>query len=234
MKNPIAGAIIENSHTETLLLSRDETETRARLAVATAALRKRDARLREIIERVGTCEMSFRTLHNPFNTLVRSIIFQQLNGKAASAIHARTVARLTTGRTLKPDDIIAASEEAMRECGLSRAKQLALRDLALRTHDGTIPTLARLNRMTDEEIVERLTTVRGIGRWTVEMLLMFRLGRPDVLPVGDYAICKAAMLLDGLEKFPTPKELIARGELWRPFRTVASWYLWRSLDQNSE
>jgi len=232
MKNRTVIIIAENNSLITSLLNSDEAATRAQLDFAAATLQKQDTRLGEIIERVGRCELDFRQLHNPFNTLVRSIIYQQLNGKAASVIHARTVANLATGRTLKPDDIFAASEETMRACGLSRAKQLALRDLALRTKDGTIPTLARLQRMTDEEIIERLTTVRGIGRWTVEMLLMFRLGRPDVLPVGDFAICKAAMLMDGLESFPKPKDLTARGEVWRPFRTVASWYLWRSLDNS--
>ncbi|MCP9495299.1 MAG: hypothetical protein MSG64_12705 [Pyrinomonadaceae bacterium MAG19_C2-C3] len=230
MKNRTVITATENSSSMALLLNSDEAATRARLDFAAATLQKQDARLSKIIERVGRCELDFRKLHNPFNTLVRSIIYQQLNGKAASVIHARTVANLASGRTLKPDDIFAASDEVMRACGLSRAKQLALRDLALRTQDGTVPTLTRLQRMTDEEIIERLTTVRGIGRWTVEMLLMFRLGRPDVLPVGDFAICKAAMLMDGLEAFPKPKELTARGEVWRPFRTVASWYLWRSLD----
>lgn len=232
MKNRTVGIIAENNALIASLLNSDETATRAQLDFAAATLQKQDTRLGEIIEQVGRCELSFRKLHNPFNTLVRSIIYQQLNGKAASVIHARTVANLATGRTLKPDDICAASEETMRACGLSRAKQIALRDLALRTQDGTVPTLARLQRMTDEEIIERLTTVRGIGRWTVEMLLMFRLGRPDVLPIGDFAIAKAVMLMDGLESFPKPKDLTARGEVWRPFRTVASWYLWRSLDNS--
>ena len=230
MENRIATIAAENNSVIPSLLGSDESVMRARLDFAAATLQKQDTGLSAVIERVGRCEMDFRKLHNPFNTLVRSIIYQQLNGKAASVIHARTVARLAAGRTLKPDDIFAASDETMRECGLSRAKQIALRDLALRTQDGTVPTLARLQRMTDEAIIERLTTVRGIGRWTVEMLLMFRLGRPDVLPIGDFAIAKAVMLMDGLESFPKPKELTARGEVWRPFRTVASWYLWRSLD----
>ncbi len=224
-----------DSSNDVVLLARSAVETRARLDLAIETLRRQDAKLALVIDRVGACQLNFRTLHNPFNTLARSIIYQQLNGKAAGAIHARVVERVAANkRTLAPQEIFDASEESLRECGLSGAKTLALRDLAARSLDGTVPTLARLKRMSDEDIINHLTIVRGVGRWTVEMMLMFRLGRPDVLPVGDFAICKAAMLLDDLPKFPTAKELIARGEAWRPYRTVACWYLWRSLDQPAE
>ena len=120
--------------------------------------------------------------------------------------------------------------EGLREAGLSGAKAAALRDLASKALEGEVPTLARARRMSDAGLVEHLTKVRGIGQWTVEMMLIFRLGRPDVLPVDDYGIRKGFMLTYGLSELPRPKELLAYGERWRPWRTVASWYLWRSLD----
>jgi DNA-3-methyladenine glycosylase II len=140
------------------------------------------------------------------------------------------VLALFGGVGLRPEDILGAPEEALRGAGLSGAKLAALKDLAAKTADGTVPTLARLRGMADEEIVERLTQVRGIGRWTVEMLLMFRLGRPDVLPVGDFAVRKGFALAYGLDESPKPKELLEYGERWRPYRSVASWYMWRAAE----
>jgi 3-methyladenine DNA glycosylase/8-oxoguanine DNA glycosylase len=188
-----------------------------------------DATLAALIERAGPFTMQIRRLHDPFEALARNIIYQQLHGKAAAAIHARVIA-LFGKKKLSPQDILSAPEEALMGAGLSRAKLAALKDLAARTLDGTVPTLARLRRMSDEEIVERLTKVRGIGRWTVEMLLIFRLGRPDVLPVGDYAVRKGFALAYGLNESPKPKELEQYGERWRPYRSVASWYLWRAVE----
>ena len=170
--------------------------------------------------------MQIRRMHNPFEALARNIVFQQLHGNAAEAIHRRVLA-LFGKKKLYPQDILEASEERLRGAGLSAAKLAALKDLAAKTLDGTVPTLARLRRMEDEEIIERLVAVRGIGRWTVEMLLMFRLGRPDVLPVGDFGVRKGFSLAYGLEELPKPKELVHYGERWRPFRSVASWYMWR-------
>src|SRR5829696_7522913 len=134
------------------------------------------------------------------------------------------------GGRLRPRDVLGASDEELRGAGLSGAKAAALKDLAAKTLDGTVPPLARLKRMGDEEIVERLTRVRGIGRWTAEMLLMFRLGRPDVLPVGDYAVRKGFMVAYGLDEMPKPKALEQHAEAWRPYRSVASWYMWRALE----
>ncbi len=205
-------------------------EADARLAVAVAELCERDARLAVFINRVGACGLRTRSLHNPFNALVRSIIYQQLSGKAAGTIYQRTLAALTTRKTLTPQDVLDATDECVRGAGVSGAKCAALRDLAARTLDNTVPTLARLNRMDDAEIIERLTAVRGIGQWTVEMLLMFRMGRPDVLPATDLAIRKGVALIDALEAMPAPREVITRGEVWRPYRTIASWYLYRALD----
>ncbi len=197
--------------------------------VAVRHLSKVDQRLSLLIKRAGPFSMEIRAIRSPFEALARNIIYQQLNGAAAATIHARVLA-LFGSRRLSPADILAASDEELRGAGLSRNKLESLRDLAARTVNGTVPTLARLRRMSDEEIVETLTQVRGIGRWTVEMLLMFGLGRPDVLPVGDYAVRKGFSLLYGLKELPTPKELTRHGELWRPYRSVASWYMWRVLD----
>jgi DNA-3-methyladenine glycosylase II len=188
-----------------------------------------DPVLAKLMKRAGPFALKTRHLHNPFEALARNIVFQQLHGSAAEAIHRRVVGLFGGGR-LRPQDILDAPEEALRGVGLSGAKTAALKDLAAKTLDGTVPTLARLKRMGDEEIVERLTRVRGIGRWTVEMLLMFRLGRPDVLPVGDYAVRKGFMVAYGLGQMPKPKEIELHAEAWRPYRSVASWYMWRALE----
>jgi DNA-3-methyladenine glycosylase II len=185
-----------------------------------------DSTLGRVIERAGPFNLPIRKLHNRFEDLARNIIYQQLHGNAAAAIHGRVLA-LFGKKKLSPQDILLASEESLRGAGLSGAKLVAIKDLAAKTLDGTVPTLARLRRMADEEIIEKLIQVRGIGRWTVEMLLIFRLGRPDVLPVGDFAVRKGFSIVYGLKDLPKPKELIHYGERWKPFRSVASWYLWR-------
>jgi DNA-3-methyladenine glycosylase II len=192
-------------------------------------LRSADATLARLMERAGPFAMEIRKLHDPFEALARNIVYQQLHGNAAAAIHGRVLA-LFGGGKLRPEDILSAPEADLRGAGLSGAKLAALKDLAAKTADGTVPTLARLRRMADEEIVARLTQVRGIGRWTVEMLLMFRLGRPDVLPVGDFAVRKGFALAYGLPESPKPKELAEYGERWRPYRSVASWYMWRAVE----
>jgi DNA-3-methyladenine glycosylase II len=196
---------------------------------AVRRLAKADPVLARLMKRAGPFALQTRHLHNPFEALARNIVFQQLHGSAAEAIHGRLVGLFGGGR-LRPRDVLVASEESLRGVGLSGAKTAALKDLAAKTLDGTVPTLARLKRMDDEEIVERLTRVRGIGRWTVEMLLMFRLGRPDVLPVGDFAVRKGFMVAYGLGEMPKPKALEAHAEVWRPYRSVASWYMWRALE----
>ncbi|MEN3334325.1 MAG: methylated-DNA-[protein]-cysteine S-methyltransferase [Blastocatellia bacterium] len=188
-----------------------------------------DLALARLIEAAGPFRMEIRTLHSPFEALARNIVYQQLNGSAAAAIHARVLA-LFGNKQLRPQQILDASDEALRGAGLSRNKLEALRDLAAKTLDGTVPSLARLKRMGDEEIIERLTQVRGIGRWTVEMLLMSRLGRPDVLPVGDFGVRKGFSIVYRTEGLPTPGELARYGERWRPYRSVASWYMWRAVE----
>ncbi len=197
---------------------------------AVAHLSAVDEPLAALMRRVGPFNMVIRSMHNPFEALTRNIVYQQLHGNAAAAIHARLLALFNKKSRLSPRDILAASEDELRGAGLSRAKVAALKDLAEKSLAGVVPGLARLEKMGDEEVIERLSTVRGIGRWTVEMLLIFRLGRPDVLPVGDFAVRKGFGLTYGLDRMPSPKELTLYGERWRPFRTVASWYMWRASE----
>lgn len=199
-----------------------------RLALRT--LRGADPKLGLVIERLGPFGLQVNELHNPFSSLLEAIVYQQLTGKAAETILNRVRTRFRPRRYPSPRDILDCPEEDLRADGLSRAKVAAVRDLAAKTLDGTVPTLARLRRLSDEEILERLTGVRGIGRWTVEMMLIFRLGRPDVLPVTDYGIRKGFMRAFRTRELPSPKRIAEHGEAWRPYRTVASWYLWRAVD----
>jgi DNA-3-methyladenine glycosylase II len=166
----------------------------------------------------------------PFDALAESIAYQQLSGKAAATIFGRIRALYPKKKWLDPQQLLATPDETLRAAGLSRAKTAALKDLAAKTIDGTVPSGRALIRMTDDEIITRLTTVRGIGRWTVEMLLLFDLGRPDVWPVDDYGVRKGFAKTFGRRKLPTPKQLMKFGEKWRPYRSVAAWYFWRALD----
>jgi DNA-3-methyladenine glycosylase II len=166
----------------------------------------------------------------PFDALAESIAYQQLSGKAAATIFGRVRALYPRRKYLDPEKTLATPDEAFRAAGLSRNKIAALKDLAAKTIDGTVPSPRAIIRMSDEEIIGRLITVRGIGRWTVEMLLLFDLGRPDVWPVDDYGVRKGFAKTFGRRKLPTPKELMKFGEKWRPYRSVAAWYFWRALD----
>jgi 3-methyladenine DNA glycosylase/8-oxoguanine DNA glycosylase len=169
-----------------------------------------------------------------FDALAESIAYQQLNGKAAATIWGRVRALYPKSKWLDPVKVLATSDEMLRAAGLSRAKTAALKDLAAKTIDGTLPSGRALLQMSDDEIIARLTQVRGIGRWTVEMLLLFDLGRPDVWPVDDYGVRKGFAKTFGKRKLPTPRELMKHGEKWRPYRSVAAWYFWRALDDNVE
>ncbi|QRK08752.1 DNA-3-methyladenine glycosylase 2 family protein [Archangium violaceum] len=201
---------------------------------ARRALAKKDPTLGALMKQVGPFRMKVNSIQSPFLALAESIVYQQLTGKAAATIFGRVCERVGKGRRFTPEAVLAHPVEGLREAGLSGAKTAALRDLATKALEGEVPTLARARRMSDTELVEHLTKVRGIGQWTVEMLLMFRLGRPDVLPVDDYGIRKGFMRTYGLEELPRPKELLAYGERWRPWRSVASWYLWRSLELSND
>lgn len=196
---------------------------------ASAHVASRDAKLAAIIEQVGPMQLKLTATRTTFEALAESIVYQQLNGKAAATIHGRLCALFPRKRP-SPELIVAMDDQALRGAGLSRGKALALRDLSSRTIDGTVPSVRKLVGMSDGEIVERLVKVRGIGPWTVEMLLIFRLGRPDVLPVHDYGVRQGFKLAYRKRELPTPKDLARQGEKWRPFRTAASWYLWRAVD----
>ncbi len=198
--------------------------------VARRHLRRADPVLAGVMRRSGAFRLRPRVTQSIFGALVESIVYQQLSGKAAATILERTRRLFLPKRFPAPADILATPDDRLRAAGLSRAKTAALKDLAQHTLGGTVPTLARARRMTDEELIERLTTVRGVGVWTVEMLLMFRLGRPDVLPIGDLGVRKGFSLAYGLDRMPTPKELAAHAECWRPYRSVGSWYMWRAIE----
>jgi methylated-DNA-[protein]-cysteine S-methyltransferase len=199
--------------------------------VAVEHLRASDPALAHLIEAVGPFRLRLKNAPSIFGALAEAIVYQQLNGKAAATIYTRL-------RTLFPrahegptaEQILRASDEKLRTAGLSRSKILSLRDLARRAVDGEIPTLAEAQRMTDETIIERLTEVRGIGRWTAEMFLIFRLGRPDVLPADDYGIRKGFAIAFNKRNLPSRQALERRGARWKPYRSVASWYLWRALE----
>ena len=197
---------------------------------AVQLLGARDPKLQALMERVGPFRMRLDVAASPFEALCESIIYQQITGKAAASIAGRFRDRVGEGRFPSPERIIAAEDTLLREVGLSRGKCAALRDLAAKSLDGTVPVMRRLRSMEDDAIVEQLTQVRGIGRWTAEMFLIFRLGRPDVLPVHDYGVRKGFKLAFRTRELPKPETIARRGERWRPYRTVASWYLWRALD----
>ena len=206
-------------------------------AEAVAHLRSRDAKLGALIDRAGEFTLRLDSSSSPFESLLESILYQQLNGKAAATIHRRV--REYFGGDPTPQLLLDVPGDALRAAGVSQNKARALKDLAARTLDGTVPSHAAIRKMTDAEIVERLTQVRGVGPWTVEMLLIFRLGRPDVLPATDYGVRKGFALtfqrvprtrpLEASD-LPKPEVLLKRGKRWTPFRSVASWYLWRACD----
>jgi DNA-3-methyladenine glycosylase II len=198
-------------------------------------LSKRDRKLGAWMKRIGYLEPQpgWRKPFDPVDALARAILYQQLSGKAASTIVGRVEAAIGSTR-LHFDTLGRIDDAALRACGVSGNKSLALRDLATREANGEIPSLRQMSAMHQDDIVAALVPVRGIGRWTVEMMLMFRLGRPDVLPVDDLGIRKGAQRVDKLETMPTPKELLARGERWGPYRTYASQYLWRIADFAAE
>ncbi|OLC68098.1 MAG: hypothetical protein AUH78_26790 [Gemmatimonadetes bacterium 13_1_40CM_4_69_8] len=199
------------------------------LQLAERHLAASDAKLAALIARVGPCRLQVEALASPFAALVESIVYQQLTGKAAKTIHDRLVA-LFPRRHVNPRRLLATHHRRLRSSGLSRAKVLALKDLATKTLEGVVPPLPALHTMDDEQIIARLTAVRGVGRWTAEMLLIFRLGRPDVWPVTDYGVQKGYARVFSRGRLPSPKLLLRRGERWRPYRTAAAWYLWRAAE----
>src|SRR5438034_909569 len=189
-----------------------------------------DKRLARLISRSRRYEIFPNLNMRPFDALAESIAYQQLSGKAAATIWKRVRALYPRRKYLDPKGILETLDETLRGAGLSRNKIAAIKDLAAKTIDGTVPSARALAKMSDEEIIGRLIAVRGIGRWTVEMLLLFDLGRPDVWPVDDYGVRKGFAKTFGKRKLPKPKQLMKFGEKWRPHRSVAAWYFWRALD----
>ena len=192
---------------------------------AVTHLKKSDPVLRSIIERVGPCRMEFGPPE--FSSLAEAIIYQQLNGRAALTIFKRFAA--LAGDPLTPEGILKLTDAQMRSVGLSKQKSAYLKDLAAKTHDGSLD-FARLAQASDEEVIEHLTQVKGIGVWTAHMFLMFSLRRPNVLPTGDYGVQVAVKKHYKKRKLPKPKDMAKIAKCWEPYRSVACWYLWRSLD----
>jgi DNA-3-methyladenine glycosylase II len=193
-------------------------------------LSRADRKLARVIRRIGCFPTKKRKPQHPYASLLQAIVYQQIAGKAAEAIFGRVKAIGANGFPT-PEEIMRASKMKLRRAGLSRQKIAAVKDLAAKTLDGTVPPLAKIRRMSEEEIHERLTQVRGIGEWSVQMFLMSRLGRPDILPVQDYGIRKGFQRVYGLKGEPKPQVILEYGERWRPYRSIASWYLWRALEE---
>jgi|SRR5438270_1421416 len=189
-----------------------------------------DPRMADLIARSRRYNVKPGGLIRPFDALAESIAYQQLSGKAAATIWKRVRALYSRRKYLDPRQVLETPDEKLRGAGLSRSKVAAIKDLAAKTLDGTVPSRRALEKMSDEEIIARLITVRGIGRWTAEMLLLFNLGRPDVWPVDDYGVRKGFAKTFGRRKLPKPKQLLKLGEKWRPHRSIAAWYFWRALD----
>jgi DNA-3-methyladenine glycosylase II len=198
------------------------------LAGAMKSLAERDPSLKLLIDQTQPFQMDPDHLQSPYEALLEAIAYQSISGKAAATIFARIKALSSTGRAPTPEEMRKLEKRALRKAGLSGAKVLAMKDLAKKTIEGVVPTLEQAQKLSDDELIERLTSVRGIGAWTVEMFLIFRLGRPDVLPIHDLGVKKGWSITYGRKHMPKPKELLAFGERWRPYRTVASWYMWRA------
>lgn len=214
--------------------------TKAQRAKIVSHLSASDKKLSKLIEQVGDFALEVNALQSSYESLAESIIYQQITGKAAKSIHNKVVAHFADGdieaKFPSPKEILQAEDESLRSCGLSRSKVLAIKDLAEKTLSGVVPDVHEMHELEDQELIERLTSIRGIGPWTVQMLLIFRLGRQDILPNTDYGIRKGFALtywpkskLKG-DSLPTPGEIAKQAEVWRPYRTCASWYLWRALD----
>ena len=192
-------------------------------------LMRRDPRLGALIKKVGRCRLPDSRKSSPFASLVRAILSQQLSGKAADTIEGRVVALVGGRDRLSPAALLAADQTALREAGVSWPKISYLRDLAERVQDGRLD-LDSLEQQHDEAVIIAITEVKGLGRWSAEMFLMFRLNRPDVFPVADLGIVKGVQKLLGMKRRPKPRTMLRAAEAWRPYRSVAAWYLWRILD----
>ncbi len=201
------------------------------LAEAIRHLGERDDRLKSLIAETVAFELDIAGARSPYEALMESITHQSISGKAAATIYGRVKALGSNGNPPTPLEMMRIRKPTLRKAGLSGAKILAMKDLAKKTIEGAVPTLEQAQLMSDEELIERLVSVRGIGAWSVEMFLIFRLGRPDVLPIHDLGVKKGWSVLYGKKHMPRPAELLAFGERWRPYRSVASWYMWRAFER---
>jgi len=212
------------------VVARERSRGRFDATGAVAALTATDPKLGRLMAQVGPYRLRPDLARTPFEALARSIVYQQLTGRAAAAILERFMAALGDGRMPEPEVVLAASEATLRAVGLSRSKVAALRDLAVKTATGEVPSLARLKTLDDQAVIETLTRVHGVGRWTAEMFLIFTLRRPDVLPSSDYGVRKGFGQVFKRGRLPEPEEVSKRGQRWRPYRSVATWYLWRAAE----
>jgi DNA-3-methyladenine glycosylase II len=201
------------------------------LSAAMNHLSTHDEKLAELINSTQPFQMDSDPLQSPYEALLEAIAYQSISGKAAATIFGRVKALSGHDRPPSPAEMLKLRKPALRKAGLSGAKVLAMKDLAKKTIEGVVPSLEEAKGLTDDELVKRLVSVRGIGAWTVEMFLIFRLGRPDVLPIHDLGVQKGWSITYGKRHLPKPKELLAFGERWRPYRTVASWYMWRACQR---
>jgi 3-methyladenine DNA glycosylase/8-oxoguanine DNA glycosylase len=201
------------------------------LAAAVTHLSNCDPCIARLVQEAVAFDPHIDHTQSPYESLLESIAYQSISGKAAATIYARVKALSASGGPPTPQEMLLLKTRALRKAGLSGAKILAMKDLAQKTIDGIVPTHEEALKLSDEELVERLVSVRGIGAWTVEMFLIFRLGRPDVLPIHDLGVKKGWSVAYGKKHMPRPKELLAFGERWRPYRTVASWYMWRAFER---
>jgi 3-methyladenine DNA glycosylase/8-oxoguanine DNA glycosylase len=196
---------------------------------AIATLSQSDKILARLIERAGEFAFALDERASPYESLLEAIVYQSISGKAAAKIFSRIQALGANGTCPTPAEILSANTRTLRAAGLSHAKIAAVKDLSQKTIEGLVPTLEEAHQLSDKELVDRLISVRGIGAWTVEMFLIFRLGRPDVLPIHDYGVQKGFAITYRKRRIPKPKELAKFGERWKPYRTVASWFLWRAV-----
>jgi DNA-3-methyladenine glycosylase II len=201
------------------------------LHLAMDTLSAKDPLLSPLIKETQEFRVEKGAAESPYEVLVEAITHQSISGKAAATIFGRVKALGSNGRIPTPAEMLKLRKPALRKAGLSGAKIQAMKDLAKKTIDGVVPTLKEAYKLSDEELVKRLVSVRGIGAWTVEMFLIFRLGRPDVLPIHDLGVRKGWAITYGKKHMPKPKELLKFGERWRPYRTVASWYMWRACQR---
>lgn len=203
------------------------------LRTAVRHLKRADPVLSALITRVGSCRLRMRFFAHPFEALLRAIVHQQLSGQAAATIYGRLTGLFPPAVGISPSAVVALPDRVLRGAGLSRNKVLAVKDLAAKTLEGIVPEQGDLDGLSDEEIIGRLTSVRGVGRWSVEMLLIFTLGRPDVLPVDDLGVRKGFRAAYGMKRMPAHSTMMRAAKCWKPYRSVASWYLWRAADMSN-